>query len=78
MQQTHQNTTIEENDLKDFAKNVAIPLMTIDDLANALIIKCFAGKSEYTKTSKILGIPVGNCTFEINIKKVKGGVLYED
>lgn len=76
MQQT--TTSIEENDLKDFAKNVAIPLMTIDDLSQALVVKCFAGKSELTKTSKILGIPVGNCTFEINIKKIKGGTLYED
>ena len=78
MQQTHPNTTIEENDLKDFAKNVAIPLMTIDDLADALIIKCFAGKSELTKTSKVLGIKIGKCVFDINIKKIKGGALYED
>lgn len=78
MQQTHPNTTIEENDLKDYSKNVVIPLMTIDDLADALIIKCFAGKSELTKASKVLGIKIGKCVFDINIKKIKGGVLYED
>ena len=76
MQQTI--TSIEENDLKDYSKNVVIPLMNLDDLSQALVIKCFTGKSKLTKTSKILGLQVGNCTFEINIKKIKGGALYEN
>lgn len=73
----HQTKQTINKDLKEFIKNV-IPLMSIDDLSQALVLKCFADKSELTRTSNILGVQVGNCEFEIKIKKVNGGAVLDE
>ena len=59
----------EEEELKDFMKNV-VSLMNVNDLAGALVLKTFAGKNKHLKNIKIVGIPYLNSTFEVAIRKI--------
>lgn len=61
----------EEEELKDFMKNV-VSLMNVNDLAGALVLKTFAGRNNNLKNIKIVGIPYLDSTFEVSVTKLGG------